>query len=126
MLLALQRWAHAWAGYTVMAHIDNQGVLGALQRGLTKNCVANGIMKSIMWYTAVYDIALCPIYIPSADNVIADCLSRGDNPVYFNIVASCLKAYYGANYFDLSYLPHMSSSSFLFLLRRYSSRGGEA
>ena len=95
VLLPLQRWAHA--------------------------CVANGIMKSIMWYTAIYDIALCPVYIPSADNVIADCISRCDNPIHFINIASCFMSYYGANY-----LPHLTSSSFSFLLHRYSCRGREA
>ena len=123
VLLALQRWAHAWAGYTVIARIDNQGVLGALHQGLTKNCIANGILKAILWYTAIYDIDLCPSYILSADNVIADCLSRGDDPVKFNMVTAGLLSYYGPNYFALPLPPHMTISSYLFLMHRYASRG---
>jgi len=72
VLLAIRRWATRWAGYTVHAYIDNQGVIGALEKGLTKNCTANDILKLILWLTAMHDITLKPIYIPSEENYIAD------------------------------------------------------
>ena len=77
-----------------------------------------------MWLAAFHNITLDVRYVASADNVIADTLSRLANYKKFAIAFSYL-AQCGVNPFapDFDLINHMSTQSFSLLLSRYVAQG---
>ena len=122
--LAIQRWSHAWSNHYVILNVDNQGVLWSLRKGLVKNCIANDMVHDILWLAAIHNITLDVRYVASADNVLADTLSRlADHKnvvIAFSYLAQCGVDPFAPN-FDL--LNHMSTQSFSLLLSRYVAQG---
>ena len=79
ILLAFHRWPYHWRDKSVQIHTDNKGAEWAIRKGLTKNCAANAIVHEILWIAALFNIDIHMKYIASADNCVADALSRMTN-----------------------------------------------
>ena len=124
ILLAFIRWGSDWKGSHVIVNTDNYGALWAIQKGTSKNIIANSLLRHILWFAAINDISFDVIYIASSANIIADALSRLYDYRFFNRVVALLKSV-GLNMCDVGFdlLKHMSCASFHYLLRRYSGEG---
>ena len=122
--LAFKKWAHLWADHLLILNIDNKGTLYALQKGLSSHKLANTFIHNVLWAAALYNIDIQPVYIPSAENVIADGLSRLYEFDYF-LSTFCHLVDRGINPYGNSFnlLDHMSIHAFCSLLTRYVARG---
>lgn len=76
IVVGLKRWFHLFRDKTVILYCDNTQVLHILRRSSSrkKNCMF--WVRGIFWLCLIYNVSLVPKYISSADNVVADILSR--------------------------------------------------
>lgn len=83
VLVGLRRWAHYFAGKSVILYVDNTQVMYMLSNTSSTNSKCLTWLKEIFWLCIDNDIQLLPRYISSGDNFIADALSRlhGDKHV---------------------------------------------
>ena len=79
ILLAFHRWPYKWRDKVVMIYTDNRAAEWAIRKGLSKNPIANNIIREILWIAASFNITISVSYIRSKDNCIADALSRMEN-----------------------------------------------
>ena len=123
-MLALRRWAPLWSNAYVVINTDNNGVLYSIPKGLSKNPLANNILRQILYICAYYNIFYDVSYIPTQQNVIADALSRLQICHYFYECANALLDY-NVNLLSSWYnwLYHMSPASMLYILYRYLAEG---
>ncbi|KAK3261883.1 hypothetical protein CYMTET_29237, partial [Cymbomonas tetramitiformis] len=72
---ALALWAHRLSGWTLVVRIDNQCALTQVDKfwGPVEYIP---LLRKIFYLCAQHDIRLCPKYISSKDNLLADLLSR--------------------------------------------------
>ena len=59
---------------------DNTQVLGVLRSGKSSNATAMAWARELFWSCCFYNIELKCNWIPGVENVLADSLSRLDNP----------------------------------------------
>ena len=125
VLLALRRWAPLWRNAYIVINTDNNGVLYSIRKGLSKNPLANNILRQILYLCAYYNITYDVSYISTHDNVIADALSRLHCHQY---LFKCAGAMSKHNVDLLSpwynWLYHMSPASMLYIFYRYAIEGG--
>ena len=76
MHLAFKRWAHIWSNHYLILKVDNKGTLYALKKGLSTHPLANAYIHHVLWAAALYNIEVHPVYVTSAENVVADGISR--------------------------------------------------
>ena len=73
----LLHWGRLWKGARVSMHIDNRGVVYGIEnqsiRGSTMEVLRRCLLLASKW-----DIELCPTWIPTTENALADALSRFD------------------------------------------------
>lgn len=73
----LLRWGRLWKGSRVSMHIDNRAVVYGIEnqsiRGSTMEVLRRCLLLASKW-----DIELCPTWIPTTENALADALSRLD------------------------------------------------
>ncbi|KAF1982034.1 hypothetical protein K402DRAFT_212921 [Aulographum hederae CBS 113979] len=77
---AFARWAPRWQHGAVHIHTDNTVALAGLQNSVLAG-PANLLLRQLLLQAASLDIYLQSSWIPSAENVLADALSRADWPV---------------------------------------------
>ena len=87
ILIAMQRWGEKWRNCKVDCITDNTQVLYAINTGRSKCELSMRLLRQIFWLCVEYNCHLTAFYIKSADNVIADGLSRLSDE---NIDVSCL------------------------------------
>lgn len=75
--LALQRWASCWQSGLLIIHTDNTTAQSAFGRGTTRSAAMDTLRTSLVLATAE-DIKLHPQRVSTADNSLADALSRLD------------------------------------------------
>ena len=84
ILVALRIWCHQWATHRILLKCDNQAVVSVLNSGKTHDLTLGAMARNIAMILAIHDIDLQVIHVLSADNKIADLLSRWyiiENPV---------------------------------------------
>ena len=124
MYVAVVRWGPRWAGHRVKMYTDNQGALWALRKGLTKNSLANMLVRGILWSAAHFDITLEVDYLPSQENILADALSRLSDPYMYHLSVMEMRNRGIVDKLCLPYfLMHMSIAALLYLLSRYQDEG---
>ena len=121
VLLAFRRWSHLWINRCIHVRTDNKGTEWAIRKGLTKNSVANDILREILWIAAVNNIAINVSYIRSKDNYMADALSRMHDIRFLAIAIKQLALtglYISCPYYNLCH--HMSWDSYCFMFSQRS------
>lgn len=78
IILAALIWGHSWHGETVhvLSYCDNQAVVSTLRSRTCKQPVLMHMLRCLFFVEAAYDFKLVATYVTSADNNIADDLSR--------------------------------------------------
>ena len=71
-------------------HVDNEVALFAINKGVCRNQVALGFIRELALLSLEYNFTLTAKYITSKENVIADALSRLDNPKFALVAAEML------------------------------------
>lgn len=69
-------WKSLFSGYMVVVVTDNLQVYHIIRTGRSVNKTCMKWVRELFWLCATNDIELCPEYIASCDNIIADSLSR--------------------------------------------------
>ena len=116
VLLACRRWYHKWKDKTIHLYTDNMATMYVINKGSMKNNIGMQFVREIFYLAAIYNFKLIAKYIKSGDNVIADAVSRLDNPVFALIAAECLIKWnilLLCHNFD--YSPYMSLNSYRFV-----------
>ena len=83
VLLLCRLYPTALSGLYVRLHIDNTIVVSVINKGTAKGVTGPRMMeyvRDIFWLSACHNFRLTSTYISSADNSLADALSRNDYP----------------------------------------------
>ena len=88
VLYACRALATVWAGCRVPLRIDNTVVIGWLHRSRARSELANAMLHEIFALSLTHSFHLRPTYITSADNVMADALSRSDFARFYSAYLS--------------------------------------
>ena len=115
--IALRRWSFPWTNKHIFLYTDNKGTEWCLRRGLTKNKVANDILREILWISALYNITFEVQYIETKANYIADAISRLHDDRFFAQANKCLSDQ-GIRIAspEFNFLKHMSYGSFQYMI----------
>ena len=76
VLAAIRHWGPKLEGCTARIHVDNVSVEFALRKGRSFSPRVNNVLREILLLCLRHDICLHPVRIQSADNLVADSLSR--------------------------------------------------
>ena len=90
VLLAARKWCYKWSNKVIHIQVDNMVTLFAINKGTTKNSVALSLLRELCAILALYNIVIKASYIKSKDNVMADALSRLDDPDFAMVAAELL------------------------------------
>ena len=80
VLVGCQRWGEAWRDSVVHVHTDNTQVQAVLNTGRSHNATAMAWARELFWVCTFYNIYLKGFWIAGVDNILADSLSRLNNP----------------------------------------------
>ena len=75
-LLALQCWAERWQDTVVSMYSDNTGVVGAWKRRHSRNEIISEAIRAMGDLCRAFRIVLLIHWIPGAENIVADPISR--------------------------------------------------
>lgn len=75
-LAGVKRWGKIWSNSYVLLHTDDTQVVSMVSSGRSRNTQAMCLLRELFWICAIYKIDLRAAYINTADNVLADKLSR--------------------------------------------------
>lgn len=81
VLILCRLFSAALEGLFVRLHIDNTVVVAVINKGTAKGATGPRMMeyvREIFWLSAHHNFRLTSTYISSANNSLADALSRGD------------------------------------------------
>ena len=76
VLAGLKRWAPLHVNTALQVITDNTQVLFMINSGRSRNRVCMGLLRELFWTCFVHNVDFFATYIASADNVLADALSR--------------------------------------------------
>ena len=99
LVAALQRWGHFFKNSRLHFVTDNMQVLAMVNTGRSANRTCMTWLREMFWLCFIMNIDIFATYIRSADNVLADALSRVS---YTGMVTKC---------FDLLAFNNMCCSS---------------
>ena len=86
VVVAIHRWGVRWRNCRIMVVTDNTQVQGWVNKGCSSNPYAMAWLRELFWVSAFYNISIRACRIASADNLVADALSRLNDP---NCVSIC-------------------------------------
>lgn len=114
VFLALNRWAHTFANCKVNVYTDNTTTLHSLNRGAMRNTVGSKILCNILVLCSLFNIKLCPVWISTKNNKLADSISRMHELPHATFVMHrvCLE--------NMSL--HMSERAFHYILQMWHDR----
>ena len=84
--MALERLGMEWSNVHVICRTDNTQVMQCINKGISSNTDAMGLLRDIFWLCVCYNIHLTARHIKGVDNIIADGLSRLHSPTSFHIL----------------------------------------
>ena len=93
VLVSLVKWGELWRDSVVHVTTDNTQVLAVLRTGKSSNATAMAWARELFWSSCFYNIDLRCRWIPGVDNIVADALSRLNNPDCREICAACLPGF---------------------------------
>lgn len=73
-------WAPLWANKKIFVHTDNITAACVINKGMSKETVVMDSLRRIFWLSAKYNFRLHAVYYPGIRNIIADCVSRIEEP----------------------------------------------
>ena len=76
ILAACLLWGHHWSGLSVLMHCDNSGVVGAWEKGWSRDRRLMSLIRQTLFVAARYSFALRVSHVRGTDNAAADALSR--------------------------------------------------
>ena len=77
---AATRWAHRWSNHRVLVYCDNHAAVGILNKGSCRDAFMMQSLRRIFWLSAKFNFKLRVIYYPGIVNVVADAVSRLQEP----------------------------------------------
>lgn len=80
VFLSVKRWGKLWAGRHIVVRSDNQAAVAAVNKATSKSADLMLIIRELFWLSVQGDFRLTAQYIPGADNIMADRLSRLSEP----------------------------------------------
>ena len=96
MLLAIRLWGPSWTGQRIKIFCDNESVCEVCTNQKPKNEEMQKLLREFLFWVCKYNF--CPVLqkIKTADNHIADYISRNHDPIDIQ------------NYFDKQGFPNQS------------------
>ena len=82
IILGCAAWGHLWQARKVICNCDNQVVVAALRSRSSRDSSLMHLIRSLVFVEAHFRCHLCPVYVNTHDNYLADDLSR-DNLASF-------------------------------------------
>ena len=73
-------WAPLWANKKIYVHTDNITAASVINKAMCKEPFVMESLRRIFWLSAIYNFRLHAVYYPGINNVIADCVSRIEEP----------------------------------------------
>lgn len=73
---AIHRWGNLWKNCNILLHSDNTQVLAMVATGRSVNKQAMSLLRELFWQCAILNITIRAVHIPTAENLLADRLSR--------------------------------------------------
>lgn len=82
VILACTSWGHIWHGCQVLCHCGNQTVVACLQSRTSKHNGTMLLVRCLVFVEAQFQFSLCPLYINTKLNILADDLYRDNFPSF--------------------------------------------
>ena len=76
VMAALTRWYHILKNKTLVLYTDNMQVYHMILSGRSINKTCMRWIRELFWTCVLNNIYIVPMYVPTADNIVADNLSR--------------------------------------------------
>ena len=76
IVMAVHTWGIYWTKQKIVFHCDNQAVVDIWEKGTTRDPYIMALVRLLYFGAAQYNINVCVMHIPGAQNYIADALSR--------------------------------------------------
>lgn len=73
-------WAPFWTNKKIFVHTDNITAASIINKGMAKEKVVMNSLRRIFWLSAKFNFRLQAVYYPGIRNVLADCISRIEEP----------------------------------------------
>ena len=86
IVLACAVWGHRWRGLTVRCLCDNAAVVAILKSGTSRHGLVMHLMRCLIFFIARHQLCLAPEHLASYLNTVADSLSRGNLPLFLQLV----------------------------------------
>ena len=87
VLVAAEALGPSWRARKVVCWIDNQSFQKSFVKGYSRAERLSSILRKLFTISAKYDCVFIPRWLPSADNELADALSRGKLQTFFSTVS---------------------------------------
>ncbi len=84
VFIAAQRWAPFFANRRILVLTDNTQAMYCLNTGRSRNSQCMNLLRQLFWLSVRYNFHLTSRHLPGDSNVLADALSRLDEPNYLN------------------------------------------
>lgn len=76
LVAGVHRWCYAWRNKCVYFFIDNTQVEAGIHSGKSINPFSMAWLRELFWVSAMFNIELIPVRVPSDENIVADASSR--------------------------------------------------
>ena len=90
IVVGIHKWGRKWKDQEVLLITDNTQVQAAINTGRSVNPYTMAWLREIFWVSAFFNISFRAARISSVDNILADSLSRLNNPDCVTICESKL------------------------------------
>ena len=78
ILVAGVIWGCEWTGHRVICHCDNQAVVACLRSRTSRHKVVMHLLRTLVFVEAHFETQICPQYINTHANHLADDISRNN------------------------------------------------
>ena len=92
IVMACALWGKSWRGKTVRCRCDNAAVVAIVRSGTSKHPLVMHLMRCLSCFVAHYQVYLEPVHVPGVCNEAADALSRGNLPLFMQLMPGALQS----------------------------------
>ena len=82
VVMSVALWGHMWKGSTVLCRCDNAAVVSIINTSRSTHELAMHLMRTLFFYTAVYQLMMVAEHVAGRDNEAADAISRDRVPLF--------------------------------------------
>jgi hypothetical protein len=111
VLVSIKRWGELWSGTHVLVRTDNVTAMSALNKGTSRCKDLMPIVREFFWLSIKNDFVISSVFVPGVLNVLADRVSRLDDPLLAKEAGELLDV----NFIEGNCVNHMSNDSFNYL-----------